>query len=47
MIGYIEDGHYVIETPTPFNLEQEDSPLQANITYTIHSLPVSLPRLQM
>ena len=24
MIGYIEDGHYVIETPTPFNMEQEE-----------------------
>ncbi len=22
-IGYIEDGHYVIERPTPFNMEQE------------------------
>jgi len=23
MIGYINDGHYVIERPTPFNMEQE------------------------
>ena len=24
MIGYISDGHYVIERPTPFNMEQEE-----------------------
>ena len=24
MIGYIADGHYVIESPTPFNMEQEE-----------------------
>ncbi len=24
MIGYIADGHYVIEKPTPFNMEQEE-----------------------
>ncbi len=24
MIGYISDGHYVIEKPTPFNMEQEE-----------------------
>ncbi len=24
MIGYIEDNHYVIERPTPFNMEQEE-----------------------
>ena len=24
MIGYIADGHYIIESPTPFNMEQEE-----------------------
>lgn len=24
MIGYIAEGHYVIESPTPFNMEQEE-----------------------
>ncbi|MCM1108725.1 MAG: UDP-N-acetylmuramoyl-L-alanine--D-glutamate ligase [Clostridium sp.] len=24
MIGYIADGHYTLDTPTPFNMEQED-----------------------
>ena len=24
MIGYLMDGHYVIESPTPFNMEQEE-----------------------
>lgn len=24
MIGYIADGHYTLETPTPFNMEQEN-----------------------
>ncbi len=24
MIGYLADGHYVIEQPTPFNMEQEE-----------------------
>lgn len=28
MIGYISDGHYTIETPTPFNMEQEDLSLR-------------------
>lgn len=28
MIGYIEDGHYVIEKPTPFNMEQESLSLR-------------------
>lgn len=28
MIGYINDGHYTIEQPTPFNMEQEELSLR-------------------
>jgi hypothetical protein len=46
MIGYIEEGEYKIEKPTPFNMEQEDLASLASTTSTTRWQQVSPPTLR-